>query len=480
MTATAPSIANNHDAVVVGAGPNGLAAGITLAQAGKRVRILEANDTIGGGCRSEEITLPGFVHDTCSAIHPLALSSPFFRALPLADYGLEWVRPPIALAHPFDDGTAATLYQSVDATADSLGQDGDAWSKLFGPLVNDFDVLSEELLAPLHIPRHPIAMGRFGLHALLPAEALAKLRFSGRDARALFCGLSAHSFLDLRQPISAAFGLVLGLFGHAVNWPIPVGGSQKITDALVAHFESLGGMIETGSRVTSLDTTDNADAVMFDVPPKTFLEIAGDAVPDWYQRQLQRYRYGPGVFKIDWALDGPVPWTAEACHQAGTVHLGSTMEELVESERAANEGRHAERPYVLIAQQSLFDSTRAPDGKHTLWGYCHVPNGSTVDMTDRIEAQVERFAPGFRDRILHRTTMNTDEIQADNANYIGGDINGGLADIRQLFTRPTPRFDPYTTPNPRLFFCSSSTPPGGGVHGMCGYHGATSALDHAW
>ncbi|HVL23642.1 MAG TPA: NAD(P)/FAD-dependent oxidoreductase [Thermomicrobiales bacterium] len=472
--------ADRPDAVVVGAGPNGLAAAIALAQAGRSVQVLEANETIGGGCRSAELTLPGFVHDTCAAIHPLAPASPFFRTLPLASYGLSWIQPPLALAHPFDDGTAAVFTQSIDETAASLGEDGRAWSNVFAPLVRDFELLLDPLLGPFRLPRHPIALARFGLPALLPADRFARARFSGSRARALFAGMAAHSMLDLSRPVTAAFGLVLGLVGHAVGWPIPEGGSQRITDALAAHLRSLGGRIQTGTTVTSLDVADGADAVLFDVTPLQFLDIAGDQVPDYYRRTLGRYRYGPGAFKIDWALDGPVPWTAAECTRAGTVHLGPTLEEIVTAEREVTTGTHPERPFVLLAQQSLFDSTRSPEGTQVLWGYCHVPNGSTVDMTERIEAQIERFAPGFRERVIARSTRTAVEMQAANANFIGGDINAGAQDWRQLFTRPAPRFDPYSTPNRRLTFCSSSTPPGGGVHGMAGYHGAQSALKRAW
>lgn len=468
------------EAVVVGAGPNGLAAAIALAQAGRSVTVFEANDEIGGGCRSDEVTLPGFLSDNCAAIHPLAPASPFLSTLPLESYGLSWIHPPVALAHPFDDGTAALFSQSIDDTADTLGEDARAWSNVFSPLVKDFDLLLPALLGPFRIPRHPIALARFGIPALLPADTFARGHFRGERARALFAGMAAHSILDLTRPVTASFGLVLGLVGHAVGWPIPQGGSQQITNALAAHLESLGGTIRTGTRVTSLDIADGADAVLFDITPRQFLDIAGDRVPESYRRTLRNYRYGPGVFKIDWALDGPVPWTAPEVGQAGTVHLGPTLEDIVANERDIVSGRHPERPFVLLAQQSLFDDTRSPDGKHVLWGYCHVPSGSTTDMTDRIEAQIERFAPGFRDRVIARTTKTAAEMEMYNANFIGGDINAGKQDWRQLFTRPAPRLDPYSTPNPRLYFCSSSTPPGGGVHGMAGYHGAQSALRRAW
>jgi len=473
-------VTNTHDAVVVGGGPNGLAAAIVLAETGRSVLLVEANETIGGGCRSSEGPLPGFLRDTCSAIHPLAAASPFFGALPLASYGLEWIQPPVALAHPFDDGTAAILTRSVEDTAASLGEDAGAYTDLFSPLVKDFEFLLPQLLGPFRLPRHPVAMARFGLPALRSANSFARSRFAGDRARGFFAGLAAHSILNLNKPVSAAFGLVLGMFGHAVGWPIPRGGSQRIADALGAHFQSLGGTIQTGTRVASLDIAEGADAVLFDTSPRQFLGIAGDAVPERYRRYLRNYRYGPAVFKIDWALDGPAPWTAAACGQAGAVHLGGTLEEIVASEHEVATGRRPRRPFVLLAQQSLFDPMRSPEGKHTLWGYCHVPNGSTFDMTGPIEAQIERFAPGFRERIIERAVTGPSALEAGNANYIGGDINAGMQDLRQLYTRPAPRFDPYSTPNRCLYFCSASTPPGGGVHGMSGYHAAQSALRRAW
>lgn len=467
------------EAVVVGSGPNGLAAAITLARAGKRVRVLEAEPTIGGGCRSEELTLPGFVHDSCSAIHALALASPFFRTVPLKEYGVEWIEPPIALAHPFDDGSAAVLARSIDQTAASLGEDGPTYRDLMSPIVQDAELLLNQFLGPFTLPRHPIALGRFGLLALRSATGLASSTFAGKHAKGMLAGISAHSMLRLEQPGSAAFGLMLSLLGHLTGWPFPRGGAQKIIDAMAAYLKTLGGEIETGVRVTSLNQTGDADAVLFNLTPRQVLEIAGNALPAFYRWQLGRYRYGAGVFKVDWALKGPIPWTAPACHQAGTVHLGGTIEEIAASERAVLEGRHPDRPFIIAAQQSRFDPTRAPDGQHTFWGYCHVPAGSIVDMTALIEAQIERFAPGFRDLILSRSTMGPAEMERHNANYIGGDINAGLQDLRQLFTRPVPRRDPYATPNRRLYLCSSATPPGGGVHGMSGYFAAQSALKNA-
>jgi phytoene dehydrogenase-like protein len=464
------------DAVVVGSGPNGLAAAIALAQAGLTVRVLEAADTVGGGARSAELTLPGFVHDVCSAIHPLGVASPFFRTLPLADHGVEWIEPPVALAHPFDDGTAALLTRSPVAAALGLEEDDGRWRRIFEPLAGKAEPLLEDLLAPLHLPAHPLALARFGAGAAAPAALLARLAFKAAKARGVFAGLSAHSMLRLDRSPSAAFGLVLGLLAHAVGWPFPRGGSQRLSDSLASYLRSLGGEIETGRRVESLAELRETPLVLLDVTTRGLLELAGDRFPSRYRRRLERYRYGPGVFKLDWALDGPIPWRAEECARAGTIHLGATLEEIAASERAPWRGEIAERPYVLLAQQSLFDPARAPAGRHTAWAYCHVPNGSSIDMTERIEAQVERFAPGFRERILARSALGPAAMERYNANYVGGDINGGAATLSQLFTRPVARVSPYTTPLPGVFLCSSSTPPGGGVHGMCGFHAAQAAL----
>jgi phytoene dehydrogenase-like protein len=471
---------DRYDAVVVGSGPNGLAAAITLARAGRSVLVLEAKETVGGGTRSAELTLPGFVHDVCSAVHPLAVGSPFFKSLPLERFGLDWIHPPASVAHPLDDGTAVIVQRSIEATSETLGVDATAYRRLMKPLVADWDHLAREFLGPLRFPRHPITLARFAPLALLPAATLAKIVFRGERARALFAGMACHSIMPLEQITTAAFGLMLNITAHAVGWPIPKGGSQSIANALAANLKSLGGEIVTGCEVKCLDQLppQNAphQAVLLDVTPHQLDRIAGDQLPASYRRKLQGYRYGPGVFKIDFALDGPIPWRARDCAQAATVHVGGTLEEIAMSERAVGHGQHPERPFVLVAQSSLFDPTRAPEGKHTVWAYCHVPNGSSIDMSERIIAQIERFAPGFRDRILAQTTRTSQEMERYNPNYIGGDINGGVQDWRQLFTRPVARINPYTTPTKGIYLCSSSTPPGGGVHGMCGYHAAHAVL----
>jgi phytoene dehydrogenase-like protein len=470
---------DTRTAVVVGAGPNGLAAAIVLARAGRRVVVLEGEETAGGGCRSAELTLPGFVHDVCSTVQALALASPFLRDLQLQRHGLELAHPDTPLAHPLDDGTAVVLERSVEETARGLGPDGDAWRRLFEPLLRDWEGLFGDLLAPLRPPRHPLLMARFGLSAVRSCRGLARSRFEGERARALLAGCCAHSMLSLRAPVSAAFGIVLALSAHAVGWPVARGGSQRLTEALLSELRSLGGTLETGRRVESLDELPaDAAPVLLDVTPRQLLRIAGERLPDGYQSRLSRYRYGPGIYKLDWALDGPIPWTAPEVARAGTVHLGGTLDEIVASEQAATRGEHHERPYVLLVQPSLFDPTRAPEGKHTAWAYCHVPSGSTRDMTGAIESQVERFAPGFGDLIAARSAMDSAEVERRNPNHVGGDINGGVQDLRQLFTRPVARPVPYSTPVPGLFICSSSTPPGGAVHGMCGYWAARAALRH--
>ncbi len=468
---------DSYDAIIVGAGPNGLAAAITLAREGRSVLVLEAKDTIGGGSRSAELTLPGFVHDVCSAIHPLGVASPFFRTLPLAQHGLAWIEPPAPLAHPLDDGTAVVLERSIEATATSLGRDAAAYRRLMEPIVTHWERLADMVLGPLlTLPRHPLILMNFGLRALWPARYLAEIIFRDQRARALFAGMAAHSMLPLEALLTSSFGLMLGTLAHAVGWPLPRGGSQKIVDALACYLRSLGAEIVTGRPVTSINQLPQARAILFDVTPRQLVHIAGERLPSNFRRSLKRYRYGPGVFKVDWALDGPIPWTAPECARVGTVHVGGMLAEIAASERAVWRGEPAERPFVLLAQQSLFDPTRAPQGKHTAWAYCHVPHGSTFDMTARIEAQIERFAPGFRARILARSTKSAGAMEQYNANYIGGDINGGIEDLRQSFTRPTLRLNPYTTPNAQIYICSSSTPPGGGVHGMCGYWAARAAL----
>jgi phytoene dehydrogenase-like protein len=461
---------------VVGSGPNGLAAAIALAHAGRAVTVLEGAETIGGGCRSEELTLPGFVHDTCSTVHGLALASPFLSSLPLAQHGLELVQPDAPLAHPLDNGSAVLLERSVEATARGLGRDEHAYRRLFDPLVRGSDTLMREILGPLRPPRHPLLMARFGARALRSASGLARSRFEGERARALLAGCAAHSMLSLRNPASGAFGIVLALSAHRVGWPVVRGGSQRLADALASELRSLGGLIEAGHWVESLDELPDAGTTLLDVTPRQLLRLAGPRLPDGYARRLGRYRYGPGVFKLDWALDGPIPWSAREAARAGTVHIGGTLDEIAASEEAVAQGEQPNRPFVLLVQASLFDPTRAPAGKHTAWAYCHVPSGSPRDMTDAIEAQVERFAPGFKDLIAARSAMGPAEVEHRNPNYVGGDINGGAQDLRQLFTRPVARPVPYSTPVEGLYICSSSTPPGGGVHGMCGYWAARAAL----
>ena len=470
----------DYDAVIIGAGPNGLAAAITLAKQGCRVLVLEAQNTIGGGTRTAELTLPGFRHDVCSAIHPLGVASPFMRSLPLERYGVEWIFPPAAVAHPLDNGTAVILERSVAETASQLGEDGPAYRRLIASLADQWEKVVEDLLGPLPIPpRHPLLLARFGLSGLLPAAWLARLTFRGMRARAIFAGMAAHAMLPLEQAATAAYGLTLGMMVHSVGWPMARGGSQSIADAMAAYLESLGGEICTNLTVRSMADLPSSRAYLFDLTPRQILQITGERLPADYRRRLERYRYGPGVFKIDYALSGPAPWTAPGCQRAATVHLGGTLEEIAASERAPGRGEHAARPFVLFVQQTPFDPSRAPSGKHTAWAYCHVPAGSTVDMTRIIEAQIERFAPGFRDLVLARSTRTAAEMESYNPNYIGGDINGGVQDLRQLYTRPVARLSPYTTPARDIFICSSSTPPGGGVHGMCGYHAAQAALKTA-
>ncbi|UFS72137.1 NAD(P)/FAD-dependent oxidoreductase [Geomonas sp. RF6] len=466
-----------REVFVVGSGPNGLAAAIEMARHGHVVTVLEGSTTIGGGARTEPLTLPGFLHDVCSAIHPLAASSPFFRELPLERFGLRWIDPPAALAHPLDDGTTVLLMRDIEGTVASLdGKDAAPYRKIFAPLTEKWDGLSRDLLAPVHLPRHPLAMARFGMHALLPATSFLHNAFSGTRARALIAGMCAHSFLPLEQAGSASFGLVLGTLGHFAGWPVAAGGSGRLSAALAKYLEHLGGKILVGRRVANVDEFPAASLKILDITPRQLLALAGHRFPERYREKLGRYRYGPAVFKIDWALDGPIPWRDPACLHSATVHLGGTLEEIAASEREVWRGGHPERPFVLVAQQSLFDPERAPKGKHTGWAYCHVPNGSRVDMTERIERQMERFAPGFRELILARQTRNSAGLQLYNENFVGGDVNGGVQDLAQIVRRPVAGPRPYATPDSTLFICSSSTPPGGGVHGMAGYHAARCVI----
>ena len=462
----------SYDAVIIGAGPNGLSAAVALARAGLSTLVVEAEDTIGGGTRTKALTADGFLHDVCSTVHPLGLASPFLRTL---DLGVDWVHPPAPLVHVMRD-RIVTLERSIDDTAAQLGVDGDAYRRLVTPFVERFDELLEMILAPLKFPKHPMLLARFGLDGLRSLTGLARGRFSEELAPALLAGMGAHAIVPLEKLATMSFALVLAVSGHAVGWPIARGGSRTITDALLAKLRALGGDAIVGQRVSALANLPPARAYVFDVTPRQLLAIAGERFPAAYRRRLERYRHGPGVFKIDWALRGPVPWRDPRCARAATVHLSGTLDEIARSERAVHAGGVDERPFIIFAQPSLFDDSRTPAGNHVAWAYCHVPHGSTFDAAAAIEAHVEEHAPGFRDLVIARATMNTRELTAYNANYIGGDINGGISDLRQLFFRPAPRIDPYATPAPDIFLCSSSTPPGGGVHGMCGYHAAQSVL----
>lgn len=463
-------------AVVIGSGPNGLAAAIQLARNGIAVEVREAAPVAGGGARSGELTLPGYIHDLGSAVHPMGLSSPFFQALPLAKYGLRWIQPPSPLAHPLDDGTAVLMSKDLNVTANALGADGPAYRKLYRPLAENWDDLTLEILRPLPvIPRHPLLLAKFGLNALQPATLLAKSTFAGGRARALFAGIAAHSFLKLEAPLSAAFGMILGAAGHAVGWPIPQGGSQAITSALIGVLEAHGARVITNAHVDSLSELGNPDLILCDVEPRQFVRLAGNRLPRSFRQALEDFRRGPGIFKVDWALREPIPWRAKECLTAGTVHLGGTLEEIAQSERGPEEGRLSAKPFILLSQPTLFDPSRAPGGKHTAWAYCHVPNGWPGSALQQIENQIERFAPGFQECIIVRSVHGTSDMERYDENLVGGDISGGATDMKQFFLRPTWRR--YATPLEGVYLCSSSTPPGGGVHGMCGFHAARWALD---
>ncbi len=466
--------AQSYDAVVVGSGPNGLAAAVTLARAGRSVCVIEAQAEPGGGARSANLTLPGFTHDLFSAVHPLALESAFFQSLPLEQYGLEWVQAPAEVAHPLDGGGAALLRRSVEETAAGLGRDAVRYRRGVGALLADWTYFKSEFLRPVRFPRHPLRLARFGLPALLPARLLAKLAFKDEAARALFAGIAAHSSLPLDALGTSAFGLMLLLAGHNVGWPLPRGGAGAISQALLLYLQALGGEIVTDTPVESLAQLPTARAVLFDVGPGQLAGMAGVELGSSFTAKLRRFRRAPGVFKLDWALRGPIPWKNPEVAQAATVHLGGTLDELAASEHAPARGEISERPFVLLVQPSLFDATRAPAGHHTAWAYCHVPNGSAVDMTAHLEGQVERFAPGFRDQILARHVLSPAGLEQRNANLVGGDISGGSVRLPQLFLRPTARL--YRTARPELFICSASTPPGSGVHGLCGYYAANEAL----
>lgn len=464
-----------YDAVVVGSGPNGLAAAITLAKQGLKVVVLEGAEQPGGGTRTQELTLPGFHHDVCSAIHPMALASPFFQGLQMERFGLEWVHPEVPVAHPLDGGQAVLMHRSVAHTAEALGADASAYFQLMQTLVSKWEYIDREVLGPLSFPRRPFSLAWFGLHALWPAKAFLYRWFQNPKTRALLAGIAAHSTLPLEWMPSMSVGLVMGVVGHRFGWPLARGGSQAITRAMVEILERMGGKVVCGQWVRDWKEIPPSRLLMLDLTPAQFLELAGNRLPWYYRQQLRHFRGSPGVFKLDYALSGPVPWKNPEVGRSATVHLGGTLEELCVSERAVWKGRVPTRPYVLVAQPSLFDETRAPQGKHVLWAYCHVPRGCTQDMTEFIEAQIERFAPGFRDTILHRSSLDPAAMQAYNPNYRAGDISGGALLLQQIFTRPTPRWNPYSTPLKGVYLCSSSTPPGGGVHGMCGYHAALSA-----
>src|SRR5258706_5127532 len=462
------------DAVVIGSGPNGLSAAIVLAQAGCKVVVFEAHHTIGGGARSAELTLPGFTHDICSAVHPLGISSPFWRTLPLAAHGLEWLQPSAMVGHPLDDGSGVVVERSLEATAATLGRDGGAYQNMFAPIVHDWPRLERAVLGPPTLPRHPFTLARFGLRALRSAKGLARSAFAGEPARALFAGNAAHGMMPLDRALTGGIGLTLCALSHIAGWPVPRGGAQRDSKAVASYLRSLGGEVVTDAAVDSIDKLPAARIVMADLSPRPLLRIAGHRLPLTYRQKLERYRYGMGVFKVDWALSSPIQWKAAGCRRAGTVHLGGSLDEIAASEQNAWDGQPSERPFVLLSQPTIVDPSRAPAGQHIAWGYCHVPSGSTADMLDRLERQIERFAPGFRHCVLPRSVMRRPDIETHNPNFVGGDIAGGITDLRQFFTRPTWRN--YATPIKGLYLCSASTPPGVGVHGMCGYWAAKLAL----
>lgn len=465
-----------YDAVVVGSGPNGLSAAVRLAQKGLKVLVQESGSSIGGGTRTAELTEPGFLHDVCAAVLPTTVSSPYLSSLPLEEYGLKYIYPEISYAHPLEGGRAISIYHSLDKTLENLGNGASAYKKLYENFIKEWTSLSEDVFGTLRFPSHPLLMAQFGYKGMLSAEKLVHTYFNNPALKAAFAGCAAHSILPLDKAFSASFGLVLGTSAHATGWPVAKGGTHKVTKALADHFQHLGGSIQTNSKVKELADIPSCKTILFDLIPHQIAEIADSDLPSSYRNKLLNYKYGPGSFKIDWALSEPVPWKNPELRKAGTVHLGGTFEEIAESEQMVWEGKHPKKPYVIVTQASLFDESRAPKGNHTLWAYCHVPNGSTQNMTNEIEDQIERYAPGFRDTIISKHRMNTKQFQAYNPNYIGGDINGGAQYFKQLIGRPVLKWNPYKIPGKSMYICSSSTPPGGGVHGMCGYHAAQSAL----
>lgn len=466
----------SYEVIIIGSGPNGLTAAIELAKNGLKVLVIEGAETIGGGTRTAELTLPDFHHDYCSAVHPTGILSPYWRTLPLEKYGLKWIYPSASIAHPLDGEEAVLMTKSMDETAANLGVDGEAWKKMLRPFLKNPHGLFEDALGPLGIPKHPILLARFGLKAMWSATRLANWQFKSHRAKALLAGCAAHSVLPLDMAFSAAIGVMFAVMGHTVNWPVAEGGSIRITEALAAYLKELGGEIQTHTFITNFKQLPKAKAYLFDTDPLQLSQIAANELPKSYIKRLQKFNYGPGIFKIDWALDGSISWADKRCLQASTVHIGGTIQEINRSERMAWEGKHCDKPYLIVCQQSEFDRSRAPEGKHTGYAYCHVPHGSTVDVTEAIENQIQRFAPDFKDLILARHTTNTADFKRYNPNHVGGSITGGTNNLTQLFTRPIARLNPYTTPNPHIFLCSSSTPPGGGVHGMCGYYAARAVI----